>query len=51
MLHLGNWLQRIRTRKRPNAPAEVGVTAAAAAHLGNIAFRTGQVAQWADVRP
>jgi hypothetical protein len=51
MLHLGNWLECIRTRKRPNAPAEVGVTAAAAAHLGNIAFRTGQVAKWADVRP
>jgi predicted dehydrogenase len=46
ILHLGNWLECIRTRKRPNAPAEAGVKAAAAAHLGNIAYRSGQVARW-----
>jgi hypothetical protein len=46
ILHLGNWLECIRTRNRPNAPAEAGVKAAAAAHLGNIAYRSGQVARW-----
>jgi predicted dehydrogenase len=47
-LHLSNWLQCVRTRKRPNVPAEEGAKAAAAAHLGNLAFRTGQVAKWSS---
>lgn len=50
VLHLGNWLECVRTRRRPNAPAEAGVTAAAAAHLGNIAYREGKVARWQDVK-
>jgi predicted dehydrogenase len=49
VLHLSNWLECIRTRRRPNAPAEVGAASAAAAHLGNIAYRTAKVAKWADV--
>lgn len=43
LLHLSNWLQCIRTRQKPHAPAEAGVTAAAAAHLANRALRSGQV--------
>ncbi|MGE0377996.1 MAG: Gfo/Idh/MocA family protein [Planctomycetaceae bacterium] len=43
-LHLGNWVECCRTRRRPNAPAEAGVTAAAAAHLANQSLRAGQVA-------
>jgi predicted dehydrogenase len=46
LLHLTNWIECIKSRKRPNAPAEAGVSAASAAHLGNQAFRTGQVARW-----
>jgi predicted dehydrogenase len=46
VLHLSNWLECIRTRKRPNVPADEGVKAAAAAHLGNMAFRSGKVAAW-----
>jgi predicted dehydrogenase len=46
VLHLTNWIECIRSRQKPNAPAEAGVSAAAAAHLANKAFRTGQVAQW-----
>jgi len=46
LLHLTNWIECIRSRQRPNAPAEAGVSAASAAHLGNQAFRTGQVAHW-----
>jgi predicted dehydrogenase len=45
-LHLTNWLECIRTRERPNVPAEEGAKAAAAAHLGNTAFRSGRVAKW-----
>jgi hypothetical protein len=46
MLHLTNWIECIRSRKTPTAPAETGVSAAAAAHLGNRAYRTGRVAAW-----
>ena len=46
LLHLTNWVECVRSRQRPNAPAEAGVGAAAAAHLGNRAYRSGQVATW-----
>jgi len=46
LLHLTNWVECVRTRKKPNAPAEAGVSAASAAHLGNLAYRSGQVAEW-----
>jgi predicted dehydrogenase len=39
VLHLANWVECIRTRNRPNAPAEAGVSSAAAAHLVNRAMR------------
>ncbi|MGH9676167.1 MAG: Gfo/Idh/MocA family protein [Candidatus Acidiferrum sp.] len=45
-LHLENWLACVRNRKRPNAPVEAGVRAAAAAHLANQSLRSGQVAAW-----
>jgi hypothetical protein len=48
LLHLTNWIDCVRSRKTPNCPAEAGVSAAAAAHLGNLAFRTGKVATWKD---
>src|SRR5262249_19599832 len=44
-VHLQNWLDCIRTRNKPNAPAEAGVTAAAAAHLANMSLRGGNVAR------
>ncbi len=43
-LHLANWLECCRTRHKPNAPVEAGVTAAAAAHLANESLRSGQMA-------
>jgi predicted dehydrogenase len=46
LLHLTNWIDCLRTRKKPNAPAEAGVSAAAAAHLANQALRAGQVVHW-----
>ncbi len=48
LLHLTNWIECIKSRKRPNAPAEAGVSAASAAHLGNQAFRSGQVVHWKE---
>jgi predicted dehydrogenase len=46
VLHLANWIECVRSRNRPNCPAEVGVIAASAAHLGNMALRSGQTAHW-----
>jgi predicted dehydrogenase len=44
-LHLQRWIESIRSRQKPNAPAEAGVLAAAPAHLANKSLRTGQVAR------
>ncbi len=46
LFHLTNWIDRVRDRGVPAAPVEAGIAAAAAAHLGNQAFRSGQVAHW-----
>ena len=46
LLHLTNWIECIRSRKKPNAPAEAGVASAAAAHLANKAYRSNQIAKW-----
>jgi hypothetical protein len=46
LLHLTNWVECVRSRTKPNCPAESGVSAASAAHLGNRAFRTGGAATW-----
>jgi predicted dehydrogenase len=48
LLHLTDWIDAIRNRRHPSAPVEAGVRAAAAAHLGNQAFRGSGVAQWWD---
>lgn len=46
LLHLTNWVDCLRSRQTPNAPAEAGVAAVTGAHLGNQAYRTNQVAEW-----
>jgi len=46
LLHLTNWVEAVRTRKKPSCPAEVGVSSAGAAHLANQSLKTGQVAVW-----
>jgi predicted dehydrogenase len=48
LLHLSNWLECVRSRKTPVAPVEAGISAASAAHLGNIALRGNGVAVWKD---
>jgi predicted dehydrogenase len=49
LLHLSNWLECVRSRSTPRTPVEAGISAAAAAHLGNIALRKNAVAQWNTV--
>jgi predicted dehydrogenase len=44
LLHLQNWVDAIRNGRGPSAPISAGVTAAAAAHLGNQAYRENRVA-------
>lgn len=46
LLHLTNWIDCVRSRKKPRCPAEAGVRSAAAAHLANQALRSGQTAKW-----
>jgi predicted dehydrogenase len=46
LLHLTNWVECVRSRKTPTAPAEAGVSGAAAAHMANLALRSGQTAVW-----
>jgi predicted dehydrogenase len=46
VLHLTNWVECVKSRKKPNAPVEAGVSAASAAHLANQALRTGQAVKW-----
>jgi hypothetical protein len=44
--HMGNFLDCVRSRKQPNANAVDGHYGAMACHIGNIAYQTGQPAQW-----
>jgi predicted dehydrogenase len=46
LLHLTEWVNSMRTRSTPLAPAEAGVSAASAAHLANRALRSGRVEMW-----
>jgi hypothetical protein len=45
-LHLQDWVTAIRNGRQPSAPISAGVSAAAAAHLGNEAYRRERVAVW-----
>ena len=40
--HMLNFIDCIRTRKRPNAPVDIGYRSAIAAHMANIAYRHKQ---------
>ncbi|MGH2627022.1 MAG: Gfo/Idh/MocA family protein [Anaerolineales bacterium] len=45
-IHLAHWIECVRSRTKPNTPAEAGVSACKPAHLGNQAYRKGEVARW-----
>jgi predicted dehydrogenase len=44
--HLANWLECIRTRKRPSSDEELGHRCASLGHLAHIACRTGRSLKW-----
>lgn len=45
-LHVKNFIDCIKTRKKPNADVEIGSHIAKVAHLGNIAYKTGRKVYW-----
>jgi hypothetical protein len=45
-LHVKDFIECVRSRKRPVADVEVGHRATTVAHLGNIAHRTGRKVRW-----
>ncbi|MFN8008710.1 MAG: Gfo/Idh/MocA family oxidoreductase [Terriglobia bacterium] len=46
LLHVQNFYDCMRTRKRPNSDVEIGHNSMIACHLGNIAFRLGRQVNW-----
>jgi predicted dehydrogenase len=40
--HMSNWIECVRSRKSPNAPAEIGYRSAIAVHMANLAYQHGQ---------
>jgi hypothetical protein len=45
-LHVQNFLECVRTRKRPTAPMVLGFQAALVVQLANISLKTGRRAKW-----
>lgn len=48
--HHKNWLECIKTGKRPICDVEIGHRSATVCHLGNIAIRTGKKFNWDPVK-
>jgi predicted dehydrogenase len=44
LLHLTDWIDAIRANRQPSAPIAAGVSAAAAAHMANQAYRQNRIA-------
>jgi predicted dehydrogenase len=49
-LHVKNFIDCVRSRSRPAADVEIGHRSTIAAHLGNIAYRTGRMIHWDAAR-
>jgi hypothetical protein len=45
-LHVQNFLECVRTRRKPTAPMVLGFQAALVVQLANISLRTGRRAKW-----
>ena len=45
-LHVKNWLECVKANKDPNSPIELGHRVITAAHLANMAYRTGKKIVW-----
>jgi predicted dehydrogenase len=37
--HMRNWIECVRSRKQPNAPAEIGYRSAIAVHMANLSYK------------
>ncbi|MCD6565228.1 MAG: Gfo/Idh/MocA family oxidoreductase [Bacteroidales bacterium] len=44
--HMKNFIDCVKTRKKPNCPVEIAAGVATTCHLGNIAFKTGRRLYW-----
>lgn len=44
--HQRNWIDCIRSGKKPNAPVELGVTSLLPSHMANLAYRSGKRITW-----
>ena len=49
-LHLKDFIECVRTRRKPVADLEIGHRSTVIGHLGNIAYRTGRKIRWDAVR-
>jgi predicted dehydrogenase len=45
-LHVKNFVDCVKSRKRPNSDVEIGHNSMIACHLGNIAYRLGRQVKW-----
>jgi hypothetical protein len=45
-LHVKNWLAAVKDNKDPSSPIELGHKVITAAHLANMAYRTGKKIVW-----
>lgn len=45
-IHVRNWLSAVKDNKDPSSPIELGHKVITAAHLANIAYRTGKKVVW-----
>lgn len=45
-LHVKNWVEAVKANKDPNSPIELGHRVITAAHLANMAYRTGKKVVW-----
>ncbi len=46
VVHQHNWVECMRTGKKPNAPVELGFSSLLPSHMSNIAYRTGHRVAW-----
>ena len=49
-LHVKDFIECVRSRRKPAADADAGHWASTVAHLGNIAYRTGRKLRWNSTR-
>jgi len=45
-LHVRNWLDAVKANKDPSSPIELGHRVITAAHMANMAYRTGRKVLW-----